>query len=217
MPQEFQVLRCFKCETFQVSQVKKATKWVCKICQEKQSTKQVYSRGSGAECRKVVQELNWKRMELGTAREELLLDQEVVESVQDEIFDDNYEEIVDDNYEIKTIENPVQRTGGRWAAFLPPPVEEKREAVAENTETDQQPAKKARLGCSLNSPSVCEVERQVTVSAVSRARDSLQTSPSHDRSSSVSESDPQLSSLPPIQSKWSKFVCPTQNHSRNSF
>eukprot|EP00092_Neocalanus_flemingeri_P027344 GFUD01029656.1.p1 GENE.GFUD01029656.1~~GFUD01029656.1.p1 ORF type:complete len:209 (+),score=67.27 GFUD01029656.1:47-673(+) len=208
MPQEFQVLRCFKCETFQVSQVKKATKWVCKICQEKQSTKQVYSRGSGAECRKVVQELNWKRMELGTAREELLLDQEVVESVRDEI--------VDDNYEIKTIEDPVQQTGGRWAAFLPPLVE-KREAVVENTETDQQPAKKARLGCSLNSPSVCEVERQVTVSAISRARDSLQTSASHDRSSSVSESDPQLSSLPPIQSKWSKFVCPTQNHSRNSF
>eukprot|EP00092_Neocalanus_flemingeri_P094811 GFUD01120585.1.p1 GENE.GFUD01120585.1~~GFUD01120585.1.p1 ORF type:complete len:229 (+),score=70.41 GFUD01120585.1:51-689(+) len=212
MPQEFQVLRCFKCETFQVSQVKKATKWVCKICQEKQSTKQVYSRGSGAECRKVVQELNWKRMELGTAREELLHDQEVVESVQEE-------EIFDDNYEIKTIEDPVQPTGGRWAAFLPPPVEKKREAVAENRETYQQPAKKARLGCSLNSPSVCEVERQVTVSAVSQARDSLQTSasPSHDRSSSVSESDTQLSSLPQIQSKWSKFVCPTQNHSRNSF
>ena len=44
MPQEFQVLRCFKCETFQVSQVKKSPKWVCKICQEKQTTKHVYCR-----------------------------------------------------------------------------------------------------------------------------------------------------------------------------
>ncbi|XP_021345616.1 uncharacterized protein DDB_G0290685-like isoform X2 [Mizuhopecten yessoensis] len=37
MPQEFQVLRCYQCSTFQVHQVKKAKKWSCKMCGEKQS------------------------------------------------------------------------------------------------------------------------------------------------------------------------------------
>ena len=37
MPQEFQVLRCCSCETFQVHQVKKVLKWECKLCGQKQS------------------------------------------------------------------------------------------------------------------------------------------------------------------------------------
>ena len=41
MPQEFHVLQCYKCDTFQVHQVKKSTKWNCKLCVEKQSTKKV--------------------------------------------------------------------------------------------------------------------------------------------------------------------------------
>jgi hypothetical protein len=42
MPQEFQVLRCFSCETFQVDIVKKSNvKWQCKLCGEKQSIKSV--------------------------------------------------------------------------------------------------------------------------------------------------------------------------------
>ena len=35
---QFQVLRCFKCQTFNTDIVKKDnTKWTCKLCQEKQS------------------------------------------------------------------------------------------------------------------------------------------------------------------------------------
>lgn len=41
MPQEFQVLQCYSCNTFQVHQVKKTTKWACKMCGEKQSLKKV--------------------------------------------------------------------------------------------------------------------------------------------------------------------------------
>ena len=38
MPQEFQVVRCFSCETFNVDIVKKDnSKWQCKLCGEKQS------------------------------------------------------------------------------------------------------------------------------------------------------------------------------------
>ena len=45
--------------------------------------------GPSVDCGKVVQELNWKRMELSTAREEQLLVKEEVEDVQEEFFDLN--------------------------------------------------------------------------------------------------------------------------------
>lgn len=42
MPQEFHVLQCYSCFTFQVHQVKKSSnKWNCKLCGEKQSIKKV--------------------------------------------------------------------------------------------------------------------------------------------------------------------------------
>jgi hypothetical protein len=44
MVQEFRVLRCFQCETFQVEVEKKSAKWQCKVCGEKQSLQQVFGR-----------------------------------------------------------------------------------------------------------------------------------------------------------------------------
>ena len=63
MPQEFQVLRCFSCETFQVDIVKKKNvKWECKLCRFKQSIKHVYTKSFAAkECRALVQSLNLQR------------------------------------------------------------------------------------------------------------------------------------------------------------
>ncbi|KAK2179940.1 hypothetical protein NP493_466g05009 [Ridgeia piscesae] len=61
MPQVFHVLRCYSCKTFQVHQVKKATRWSCKLCGGKQSVKNVYGEGSGADCRRHVQKLNMLR------------------------------------------------------------------------------------------------------------------------------------------------------------
>ena len=67
MPQEFQVLRCFSCETFQVDIVKKKNvKWECKLCRFKQSIKHVYTKSLAAkECRALVQKLNLQRENLG--------------------------------------------------------------------------------------------------------------------------------------------------------
>ncbi|XP_036423646.1 MRN complex-interacting protein [Colossoma macropomum] len=64
MGQEFHVLRCFSCQTFQVQQVKKSKKWSCKMCGEKQSLIKEYGRGTGADCRRHVQKLNSLRGEL---------------------------------------------------------------------------------------------------------------------------------------------------------
>ncbi|KAL6117187.1 mrnip [Pungitius sinensis] len=61
MVQEFHVLRCYSCESFQVQQVKKVNKWICKLCGEKQSQLKEFGRGSGADCRRHVQKLNAMR------------------------------------------------------------------------------------------------------------------------------------------------------------
>ncbi|XP_068571424.1 MRN complex-interacting protein [Cebidichthys violaceus] len=61
MVQEFHVIRCSTCESFQVQQVKKVNKWSCKLCGEKQSLLKEFGRGSGADCRRHVQKLNTSR------------------------------------------------------------------------------------------------------------------------------------------------------------
>uniref|UniRef100_A0A8C4N9D6 MRN complex-interacting protein N-terminal domain-containing protein n=1 Tax=Eptatretus burgeri TaxID=7764 RepID=A0A8C4N9D6_EPTBU len=61
MVQEFHVLRCFCCETFQVHQVKKSTKWTCRMCGEKQSIIKVFGGGSAPDCRRHTQQLNFLR------------------------------------------------------------------------------------------------------------------------------------------------------------
>ena len=65
MPQKFQILRCFSCETFNVDIVKKANlKWQCKMCGENQSIKNVYGTSDTAkECREIAQQLNQRRGE----------------------------------------------------------------------------------------------------------------------------------------------------------
>eukprot|EP00090_Calanus_glacialis_P016872 TRINITY_DN26407_c0_g1_i1.p1 TRINITY_DN26407_c0_g1~~TRINITY_DN26407_c0_g1_i1.p1 ORF type:complete len:202 (-),score=71.48 TRINITY_DN26407_c0_g1_i1:182-787(-) len=199
MPQEFQALRCFKCETFQVSQVKKSSKWVCKICQEKQTTKHVYSGGSGAECRKVVQELNWKRMELSNAREEELVEQENVSEVEVQ------EVLSNEKYDTEDIDECQQPSGGRWAAFLPPPTNYRREVEVEaprdNTDTDysndQPPTKKAKTD------RIPLISKQGQWGRETQVKNS---SGAQKKKNPVPAPAPQF---PPVQSKWSKFVSPS--------
>ncbi|XP_037049892.1 MRN complex-interacting protein [Bradysia coprophila] len=58
MPQTIHVVQCYSCQMYQVDIVKKAPKWTCKLCGEKQSLKKVFCQGSGKECRLQVQRLN---------------------------------------------------------------------------------------------------------------------------------------------------------------
>ncbi|XP_057205942.1 MRN complex-interacting protein isoform X2 [Triplophysa rosa] len=57
------------------SQVKKSKKWECKVCGEKQSVIQEYSRGAAADCRRHVQKLNYLRGELLEVNTETVLSQ----------------------------------------------------------------------------------------------------------------------------------------------
>ncbi|KAM7000016.1 MRN complex-interacting protein [Tautogolabrus adspersus] len=61
MGQEFHVVRCFSCQSFQVQQVKKVNRWTCKLCGKKQTLLKEFGRGSGADCRRHVQKLNAMR------------------------------------------------------------------------------------------------------------------------------------------------------------
>ncbi|XP_056899646.1 MRN complex-interacting protein isoform X1 [Takifugu flavidus] len=62
MVQEFHVVLCFSCRTFQVHQVKKASsRWRCSLCGEKQSLLKEFGRGSSRDCRHHVQKLNSMR------------------------------------------------------------------------------------------------------------------------------------------------------------
>ncbi|XP_073676510.1 MRN complex-interacting protein [Garra rufa] len=75
MVQEFHVLRCFSCETFQVQQVKKSKKWTCNVCGEKQSLIKEFGRGAAADCRRHVQKLNALRGQMQEVNSEQMLSQ----------------------------------------------------------------------------------------------------------------------------------------------
>ncbi|KAM3926883.1 MRN complex-interacting protein [Leptodactylus fuscus] len=108
MVQEFQVLRCYSCQVFQVHQVKKSKKWSCKLCGEKQSVLKVYGKGSGADCRHHVQKLN-------------LLQGEVAHVATD-AAGDNCENAISDDDGDETKQNFVipQETASlsRWNKYL---------------------------------------------------------------------------------------------------
>ncbi|KAJ4787441.1 hypothetical protein LUZ62_038687 [Rhynchospora pubera] len=67
MPTVFVALQCAQCSTMQVKQQKKSSnKWVCVVCNLRQSVCRVYARGPMArDLRKFVQEFNMSRMEIG--------------------------------------------------------------------------------------------------------------------------------------------------------
>ncbi|XP_017080711.1 MRN complex-interacting protein [Drosophila eugracilis] len=58
---EFRVIQCLKCKMYQVDFVKKTKKWQCKICRERQDFLKEFFRGSSAECRNQVQQMNLVR------------------------------------------------------------------------------------------------------------------------------------------------------------
>ncbi|XP_044729597.1 MRN complex-interacting protein [Chrysoperla carnea] len=108
MPQEFHVVRCFKCEAFQVHIVKKVPKWECKICGEKQSVRQVYGKGTGKDCRLHVQKLNALRAdEIPDNIDEII--------VTDEEFDGSSSITEVNDTILPSSDEPKQ---SKWAEFL---------------------------------------------------------------------------------------------------
>ncbi|XP_042273950.1 MRN complex-interacting protein isoform X2 [Thunnus maccoyii] len=124
MSQQFHVLRCFTCQSFQVQQVKKVNRWSCKLCGEKQSLLKEFGRGSGAECRRHVQKLNAMR---GAVMEE----QEQNAWSLWKLTEEKPEEPRDDQVSRPQV--------SRWSKYLDAPEEEEPEAgPEENVLMDRQ-------------------------------------------------------------------------------
>ncbi|KAJ8733914.1 hypothetical protein PYW07_014465 [Mythimna separata] len=105
MPQEFQVVRCYECSTFQAHETKKSNKWDCRLCGKKQSFKRFYGIGTPKECRFHVQKLNAMRGKLVNS----------TESPTDEDSDEEKE----GDWAVKPIKDtkqPIKRS--KWSQYL---------------------------------------------------------------------------------------------------
>ncbi|KAK6960178.1 UPF0544 protein [Biomphalaria glabrata] len=108
---QFHVLRCALCQTFQVLQVTKVSKWKCKLCGEKQSIIKVYGQGTGAECRKHVQKLNTLRGQIDQESQENCLFSVLSHSSQKDSF-------VSQEESLTKKEHSRNKNTSRWAQFL---------------------------------------------------------------------------------------------------
>ncbi|KAL4419514.1 hypothetical protein ABPG77_002300 [Micractinium sp. CCAP 211/92] len=81
MPQTWLVVCCHSCSKFQVDQEKKAKKWQCKVCGEKQSLQRIFARSHSAkDCRQVVQQYNSARGQIEDAEADRALLQAYAEA-----------------------------------------------------------------------------------------------------------------------------------------
>ncbi|XP_070769809.1 MRN complex-interacting protein [Enoplosus armatus] len=129
MVQEFHVLQCFSCQSFQVQQVKKVNRWSCKVCGEKQSLLKEFGRGSGADCRRHVQKLNALR---GAMMEE----QEHNSWSQWKQVEADGEDEPEEHDQLTTHSQVTQTRVSRWSKYLDTP--EKAEPQEENVSMDRQ-------------------------------------------------------------------------------
>nr|XP_057913726.1 MRN complex-interacting protein [Doryrhamphus excisus] len=112
MSQEFHVVKCFSCLSFQVQQVKKVKKWTCKLCGEKQSLLKEFGRGSGADCRRHVQKMN--------AMRGAMLEESDTQSLWNQEDEAGNEERNDDQVRTQVGFTQVSR----WSKYLDPPKED---------------------------------------------------------------------------------------------
>ncbi|XP_074505582.1 MRN complex-interacting protein isoform X3 [Sebastes fasciatus] len=133
MVQEFHVLQCFSCQSFQVQQVKKVLRWSCKLCGEKQSLLKEFGRGSGADCRRHVQKLNATR---GAKMEE---QEHHTWSLWKQVEADGEDEPKEDDQGSQAQVSQAQGSQSRWSKYLDTPEEaEPEEDEEENVVMDRQ-------------------------------------------------------------------------------
>ncbi|XP_056097494.1 MRN complex-interacting protein [Rhinichthys klamathensis goyatoka] len=160
MVQEFHVLRCFSCQTFQVQQVKKSKSWACKVCGEKQSLMKEFGRGAAVDCRRHVQKLNALRGRLE--------DTHTLGSQREQDEDEEEDEGLDPDQENTSQE--VCRHVSRWSKYTPEAADEEEEEEEEEAYTHtqrfrSQGNRKRQKVCSVKSSGpydVCEEEQSWT-------------------------------------------------------
>ncbi|XP_051862093.1 MRN complex-interacting protein isoform X2 [Drosophila albomicans] len=123
MSQQIRVLQCKDCDLYQ------SNKWECKVCRQKQVVLREFFRGTGAECRLKVQELNLEHGQKRHAQQ------------QRQILDAQ-------DAELDTEVLPAQRTS-KWAAFVDKPTEQ----ASRNDSMSSQPANRpSKLAAYVDEP-----------------------------------------------------------------
>ncbi|TDG50254.1 hypothetical protein AWZ03_003159 [Drosophila navojoa] len=113
MSQQIRVVQCVECSLYQVDIVKKTNRWECKVCDAKQVMQKEFFRGSGAECRAKVQQLN---LDCGQ-RKEAQAKRMILEVQAENLGDRALVELAD---QLKS----SHRTGGssKWAEYTDEPI-----------------------------------------------------------------------------------------------
>ncbi|KAH8312892.1 hypothetical protein KR067_001056 [Drosophila pandora] len=106
------VLQCNQCKMYQGSLVKKAKKWDCKICGQKQDLITEIFRGSGPECRAKVQLLNLERGKREEQRNNTLVHTAQIHSNQIPDEDTPGSENI-----------PQGKKTSKWASYVDEPLE----------------------------------------------------------------------------------------------
>ncbi|GMH33345.1 hypothetical protein BSKO_01179 [Bryopsis sp. KO-2023] len=160
---EYMCVQCFSCETYQVQQVKKANKFQCKMCGEKQSVQKIFAVSDKAkDVRLVVQERNMKRSEEGQSVQEngnvdnSACDDFRSETVRREVNWDEFTTQVEDCAVEK--EDGVGDDQEKYVTSVP---ERKRKATRENNSPSSRSKKNktaARTLVSARTPPLCRNE-----------------------------------------------------------
>ncbi|KAH8234925.1 hypothetical protein KR032_005825 [Drosophila birchii] len=112
MSQQIRVLQCIQCKMYQVDLVKKANKWECKICRQKQDLLKEFFRGSGPECRAKVQEMNLER-----GQQEERVEENLFLAAQQQ------QQLDEEDGPVKQQENnPPKASKSKWTDFVDEPI-----------------------------------------------------------------------------------------------
>ncbi|XP_037719451.1 MRN complex-interacting protein [Drosophila subpulchrella] len=125
MSQEIRVLQCIQCQMYQVDIVKKANKWQCKICRQKQNLLKEFFRGSGPECRAKVQQLNLER---GLQEEKL----------EEDLFLTAQEQVDQMENSLEKQNSTPQKKMNKWADYVDGPIEIPQKTAAVPTEIEDE-------------------------------------------------------------------------------
>ncbi|XP_016966324.1 MRN complex-interacting protein [Drosophila biarmipes] len=137
MSQEIRVLQCIQCKMYQVDIVKKANKWQCKICRQKQNLLKELFRGSGPECRAKVQQLNLQR---GMQEEKL----------EEDLFLKAQEQVDQKENSLEKQNTPTLKKTNKWADYVDEPIEIPHKTTALTPEIEDE--RQEELSMNFNKP-----------------------------------------------------------------
>lgn len=115
--------------------MKKANKWECKICRQKQNLLKEFFRGSGPECRAKVQQMNLER-----GKQEEQIEENLFLTAQQQL---DQEECTVEAGQENNVQPPPKKTKNKWANYVD-------EAISVPQKSAERPKEEAEVAENLN-------------------------------------------------------------------